>query len=287
MASQAYRDWLAAGRPVSGLIRPMARLRDRLRAHGYTVYDVGNAEHMQHQPPEDHTPFSATGWPAVSPRWWLHAIDIMPPAAGRGLPSLQQLGAQMLADRKAGHEGMAWLKYMNWEPERNGGGACYQERFTPSYERRSSGDRGHIHQSGRTDMRDYGGADDYDPVARVRAGAGTPTEGAAAMSMSSSQQDTLYFTVVAAPNGPEHVRDALLMQEIQAVRAELATLAGRPVPSMPIALTDEQIQRLAALLAAADNELPADPTAIEAAVKRAVAEAAPEAVKAALREGTG
>lgn len=166
----AYEEWVRAGRPVSGTARPVARIGARLRGYGYTVYFIGNQEHLEHLPPEDHTPFAATGWPGASPRWWVMAMDIMPPPAGSGLPSLQQIGAQMLADRKAGVPGMMWLKYMNWEPERNNGGACYQERFMPSHERRSSSDRGHIHQSARSDCHAVTYADDYDPVARIRAG---------------------------------------------------------------------------------------------------------------------
>lgn len=92
----------------------------------------------------------------------------MPPRAGSGLPSLQVLGAQMLADKLDGHPGMAWLKYQNWEPQRDNGGFCYQDSFKPSHVRTSSTDRGHIHQSGRSDHVTYAGADAYDPVARVR-----------------------------------------------------------------------------------------------------------------------
>ena len=114
----AYQDWVNAGKPISGTARPVKRVGDRLRAYGYTVYYIGDDSHMKAGTPQDHTPFSATGWPVPSPRWWIHAFDVMPPPAGKGLPSLQQLGAQMLADAKAGHPGMAWLKYQNWEPER-------------------------------------------------------------------------------------------------------------------------------------------------------------------------
>lgn len=166
MATAAYYAWVAAGRPNNGPIRPLKMLRDRLRRYGYTVYDLGDTSHQTHNPPEDHTCFSASGWPVTAQRWWIHAIDIMPPPPGKGLPSLQRLGAQMLADKKAGifHP----LKYMNWEPERDWGGACYQERFMPDYQRRTSSDRGHIHLSGRSDMVAYTGADNYDPVARLR-----------------------------------------------------------------------------------------------------------------------
>lgn len=112
----------------------------------------------------------------------------------------------------------------------------------------------------------------------------------ATMTMTSNQQDTLYFTTVSAPNGPSHVRDALIMQELQATRAELAALAGRPEPPATAILTDGQLKQLAELLAAADNNLPGDPATIETAVRSALDEwgatVVKEGVQAALREGT-
>lgn len=157
--------WRNGGAPFR-LARPLARLRDKLRAYGYTVYDIGNTEHLDAGVPEDHTPYSATGWPVSSPYGVGFAVDVMPPHAG--LPSLQQLGARIVADRNAGVPGISWLKYMNWEPERNNGGACWQDSWQPNYSRRNSSDRGHIHISGRSDMADSAIGDDYDPVARIR-----------------------------------------------------------------------------------------------------------------------
>ncbi|MEK8107399.1 hypothetical protein NKG94_23780 [Micromonospora sp. M12] len=106
-----------------------------------------------------------------------YAIDIMPPAAGARskvdglpLPSLQQLGARLVADRKAGVAGIRWLKYMNWEPERNNGGPCYQDSWKPNYARRTSSDRGHIHASGLTGYESSTIGAGYDPVTRIRGG---------------------------------------------------------------------------------------------------------------------
>src|SRR5262249_34680315 len=153
MTSAQHRAWIRAGSPISGLIRPLAKLRDRLRGQGYTVFDIGDEGHLDNQPPEDHTPYSETGWPDPSPQVWLPALDIMPPRASSGLPSLQDLGAQLFADKQAGHPGTAWLKYMNWGPDNND--VAVQDSWQPHHHNNDSGDTGHIHLSGRTDMQTY------------------------------------------------------------------------------------------------------------------------------------
>jgi hypothetical protein len=174
MASAGYRAWIAAGKPWT-VAHPIAALSKKLRSHGYTVYTLGDERHQTADVPEDHTPFSATGWPGPHPRWWVNACDIMPVAAGAksritglALPSLQQLTAQMVADRHAGHSGMAWLKYVNWEPERDNGGPCWHDSWQPTHRRTTSSDRGHTHRSGRTDFITSGTADGYDPVLRLQ-----------------------------------------------------------------------------------------------------------------------
>ncbi|WP_319460096.1 hypothetical protein [Micromonospora sp. RTP1Z1] len=167
VGAQRRLDWIRRGSPFR-LMTPATDLRDRLRGYGYTVYDIGNRSHLEHDPPEDHTPYSATGYPGAADYGVGYAIDIMSPPAGSGLPSLQQLGAQLLADRKAGAGGIRWLKYMNWEPERDNGGDCWHESWQPAYARWSSSDRGHIHLSGLTGYETSTIAAGYDPVARIR-----------------------------------------------------------------------------------------------------------------------
>lgn len=158
MTSTQHQRWINAGKPAQ-LAYPLRALRNRLRAMGYTVYDIGNDAHLDHQPPEDHTPYSETGWPGTSPYGWILAIDIMPPPAGRGLPSLQTLGARLVDDKKAGRA--PWVKYINWGPTSNSG--AVQDRWTPTYVRRASSDVGHIHLSQRTDYYVSTDFDDYDP----------------------------------------------------------------------------------------------------------------------------
>lgn len=147
------------------LARPLVALRDRLRRYGYTVYDIGDTRHLDHIPPEDHTPYSETGWPGTTPYGWVTAIDIMPPP-NNSLPSLQSLGGQILSDRQAGVNGASWLKYMNWGPVNNW--TAVHDQWQPNHVRRSSSDVGHIHLSSRSDVTQSTVGDNYDPVARLR-----------------------------------------------------------------------------------------------------------------------
>ena len=173
MGQREYTEWIEKGRPYR-LMRPAAELRDVLRAHGYTVFDRGDHGHMVHEPPEDHTPYSETGYPGKARYGVGYAIDIMPPTPGQRskvdgqpLPSLAQLGARIHTDRRTGrygHSGLVWVKYMNWEP---GDGNCWHDSWQPNYARRSSTDRGHIHVSGLTGH-EATGTGGYDPVARIR-----------------------------------------------------------------------------------------------------------------------
>ncbi len=170
----AGRDrWIEAGRPKHGIARPIADLKAVLNRYGYVVGTVGDDRHMMARTPEDHTWYSATGWPSAAVLGWIYADDIMAPPRGAGLPSLAELGGQMSRDRSAGVPGMEWLKYQNWEP---GDGRCIHEAWDPNHRVTDSSDRGHIHQSCRTDYRtsDTVSRNGYDPVARCRGGIVVP-----------------------------------------------------------------------------------------------------------------
>jgi hypothetical protein len=166
MAVTTFAGWVADGRPWDPAF-PVDDLAVCLRGYGYTVYILGNQDHATAQPPEDHMPYSHTPWPGRQPYPYVLACDIMPPPAGKGLPSLAQLAAQLFADRQAGVAGALWIKYMNWEPS-GGSGPCFHDSWQPKHARTSSTDRGHIHISGRTDFVTSHAADDYDPIARIR-----------------------------------------------------------------------------------------------------------------------
>jgi hypothetical protein len=155
--SAQHRDWLARGGQWR-CCTPGAMLRDTLRAAGYTVYDLGNDAHLDHQPPEDHCPYSETNWPGGQVYGVVMAIDIMPPPRGSGLPSLQVLGAKLHADKMSG--AYPPIKYMNWGPLTDS--SAVQCRWKPNHVQGSSSDTGHIHISFRTDYVDY--ATPYNPL---------------------------------------------------------------------------------------------------------------------------
>ena len=91
MASSAYYSWIADGKPFE-LATPVRQYRDALRAAGWaaaSVGTIGDGAHLRAEPPQDHTPFSATGWPNHSPYPFVHAIDVSTPGpAGMSTPAL-------------------------------------------------------------------------------------------------------------------------------------------------------------------------------------------------------
>lgn len=283
MPARTYSSWVAAGRPVSGLARPAARLRDVLRRYGYTVYDIGNDDHLRHVPPEDHTPYSDTGWPIDPPLWWMTAIDVMPPPAGSGLPSLAALARQIHDDREAGHPGAGWVKYMNWEP---GDGSCRHCSWQPSHNQTTSTDRGHIHISTLGTVIDYADADDYDPVARVRGVTGGRSDDEMIAIFYDGKGYGRGNGVISAgiETWPEMVELQRLIKAgvlsgsatIVTTTPELARAYG-PVYT-PTAETQppnwtavqEAIEELSERLAAGDNSVPADTATIAAAIEAAV-----------------
>lgn len=154
MASAAYDAWIGSGRPYV-LCRPGRDLVAILRDAGYAVYHYPDDRHLQAVPPEDHTPFSATGWPVASAFGVGHAIDIMPTD---GLPSLWVLAGRLIADRQLGVAGATPIKYINWT---DAGGTIRHDSWQPDRRTTASTDAGHIHVSFRSDM------DDSDVVSRT------------------------------------------------------------------------------------------------------------------------
>ena len=148
-----YQQWLNDGQPWKPAL-PVASFAATIRGHGYTVYILGNKQHLTANPPEDHTPYSHTPWPGKQPYPYVLAEDIMP----GGEWSIEKLGAQIFADKQAGHPGLAGLKYMNWT---DASGDCWHDSWLPDHHRSSSSDTGHIHLSWRTDY--VNAPTSYDP----------------------------------------------------------------------------------------------------------------------------
>lgn len=213
MTSRQHQNWINKGRQDSGLVKPLALLRDLLRAAGYTVYDFPNAEHLDHVPPEDHTYYSETNWPGGQELWWRHAIDIMPPPAGSSLPSLQTIGQRLYDARQAG--GITWLKYMNW-PSTGDLAHAVQDRWEPSHARSSSSDAGHIHLSSTTGVQTLSSS--FNPLTSViLAGSVTPDP-----STTSGDDDVPAFLAKRNTDGALFICDG---KGIAAVPVTVASLA--------------------------------------------------------------
>jgi hypothetical protein len=130
MATQAYRTWVAAGRPFS---RPvwLTEIKALARAHGVPFLgDLGNEEHLQAANPLDHTPFSTTEWPIPINGYWINAIDL-----GDGPWS-----DRLLAECRAGRA--RWVKYLLFR------GRSYSRRN--NWVAGTSSDH-HLHISGMSD----------------------------------------------------------------------------------------------------------------------------------------
>lgn len=142
MATQAYFNWVADGRPWE-LATPIDEYRRALRTAGFSVESVGtlgNEVHLQANRPEDHTPFSMTGWPNPSPYPYVHAIDVSVP--GPAETPTPAVAARWIDDALSGRT--PWVKYIVWQGKR------YDARngWKPVA---ASGHFDHVHVSIRTD----------------------------------------------------------------------------------------------------------------------------------------
>jgi hypothetical protein len=143
MSSQAYKDWVADGRPWKKA-RPIADVEKWARANGVPVLGtIGDNRHLTKDRPEDHTPFSSTAWPDDLPGYWVCAID---------LEDESGLEDAILEGARAGN--MPWLKYANL----HGRNYHCRDGFKSSTD---SSDDNHIHLSARSDHLDTALAADW------------------------------------------------------------------------------------------------------------------------------
>lgn len=130
--------WKADGSPHHNATPIQELFAEFERRHGKgsdLCWTLGNAAHLAANPPEDHTPYSHTGWPGASPYPYVLALDF----AGLHFATA---GAYWVALKR---KSLApWVKYINlnnthyaWEPT---------EKLT-----HSSDDPGHVHLSIRSD----------------------------------------------------------------------------------------------------------------------------------------
>jgi hypothetical protein len=145
MAVAQFYQWESLGRPLEPC-RPIRDYVERLKAAfpqdaaSFSWY--ANETHYQANPPEDHTPYSYTGWPQQSPHWVVFATDVMHhPSKG---VNCDELFPYWLSEAKAGRT--PWVKYLIWQAK------LYDVRnsWAP---RNNSGHFDHVHISCRTDHR--------------------------------------------------------------------------------------------------------------------------------------
>jgi peptidoglycan hydrolase-like protein with peptidoglycan-binding domain len=163
MATQDYYDWVKAGRHWTDA-KPIADLQKTLQGLGYTVYTIGNDSHLTKSVPEDHTPFSHTGWPGTSPKGRVLALDIMP--KNNNMHDLANLARTLIAEKDAGNSAASCIKYINWTDE---SGNCYHVSWEPTHTTKTSTDKGHIHLSIRTDYVDSNCCAGWNPLAGTSA----------------------------------------------------------------------------------------------------------------------
>lgn len=145
MATSQYYAWDRAGRPLNPA-QPIREFVGKLKvafpkaaAAAQFSWYADNA-HYQANYPEDHTPYSYSGWPIVNPYPYVFATDVMHrPDLG---VDCSALFAYWIGEARAGR--MPWLKYLIWQARvysvRNG--------WQPVL---NSGHHDHIHLSARTD----------------------------------------------------------------------------------------------------------------------------------------
>lgn len=145
MAVALYYAWDRLGRPLEPC-QPIRDVVNRLKVaypqaateHLFSWY--ANEAHYQAEPPQDHTPFSSTGWPKVSPQWVVFATDVMHrPDLG---VDCFVLFNYWIKEARAGR--MPWLKYLIWR------GKSYDVR-SGWIGKDAAGHFDHIHMSARTD----------------------------------------------------------------------------------------------------------------------------------------
>lgn len=143
--SQYYDAWVGDGRPFS-LATPIKEIAGKIKAGRPDVDPVaiigtiGDPDHLLAIPPQDHCPYSQTGWPLAHPYPKVTAIDIMHrPDLG---VDCNLIFPHWLAAAKAGQ--LPWLKYVTWQAKR------YDVRngWSPVS---ASGHYDHMHASQRTD----------------------------------------------------------------------------------------------------------------------------------------
>lgn len=139
-----YAPWVAAGRQFM-LAQPIAEAVAQLTAAYPKMPDlfgtIGDLAHLEAATPQDHTPYSQTGWPVAAPYGVVTAMDIMHrPELG---VDCDQIFAHLLASVK--DTSAPWVKYIIWKRK------IYdtRQRWVPQP---ADNHDDHLHISARTDF---------------------------------------------------------------------------------------------------------------------------------------
>lgn len=142
MATAAYRAWVNAGRPFK-VCTPILAYRAQLTEAGWPgrlIGTIGDEAHLTAERPQDHTPFSVTGWPQENPYPYVHALDLMhKPEEGF---DVNPIVAHWLWSARAGLT--PWVKYIIWRGQR----FDVRNNWQPVS---ADGHYDHAHKSFRTD----------------------------------------------------------------------------------------------------------------------------------------
>lgn len=110
MATAAFRDWVRRGRqwfPAT----PVTIYRTLLHTVGWpwsALGTIGDEAHLQAETPQDHCPFSVTGWPGENPYPFVLALDVTHDP-GAGLDA-EPFVAYWVSEAWAGRT--PWVKYI-------------------------------------------------------------------------------------------------------------------------------------------------------------------------------
>lgn len=138
MTSAQHQAWITEG-SVWHMAEPIDELRRAIIAVWNpppdTLGTLGDDAHLDAEPPEDHTPYSETGWPIGTPHGIVTALDY-------NGPGWEALFDHLINQRMAGR--MMWIKYINFRG--------IHHRWEPDYQSSTSSDwKGHGHLSIRSD----------------------------------------------------------------------------------------------------------------------------------------
>lgn len=141
MTSPQHQAWINAGSHWRAAV-PIAEYQHALTvvlgAPADSIGTIGDASHLDAEPPEDHTPYSETGWPVATPGGVVTAIDYQG-------PGWENWARYVIAEANAGRA--PWVKYVNYN------GIHYSWEPSPA-QRPSSDWTGHVHVSIRSDWCD-------------------------------------------------------------------------------------------------------------------------------------